>query len=71
MAIYSQLSLARNTTKGKMTIYSHILQIHIYIFYFFFLVISPRALDELEKEDFRRLLDVNVLGSFSVSKVHT
>ena len=32
-------------------------------------VLPPRTLDEITKEEFSRVLDVNVLGAFLVSKV--
>ena len=35
----------------------------------YFSVLPPRTLDEITKEEFSRVLDVNVLGAFLVSKV--
>ena len=37
---------------------------------YFLPVLPPRSLDEITKEDFSYVLDVNVLGEFLVTKVH-
>ena len=37
--------------------------------YYLFAVLSPKMLDELTKDEFASLLDVNILGTFLVSKV--
>ena len=36
-----------------------------------FAALPPKTLDDLTKEEFASLLDVNVLGTFLVSKVTT